>query len=200
MKKKWIALVAAGSLVLGTPVVVNAQDSLGGPAQVRSASSEDVLSAAFFGTGPLAGDELRATLPEEISQEKWDGQVSAAMDELVAHDAEEVDRIAEDLTSGSPVLVEQAVADGEALMTEAFALDESEDDGYVSPRCGLFGAVCVAAAFAFGLSTAVAQNSVAVTTVAAVTQAAWRWNGVGSAESQLEREQAIAIYTESLAA
>ncbi len=193
MKKRFIAALTAAAVTLSTPGVSSAQETV---VPSESASSpEAVISAAFFGTGPLAEGVLRVVLPEEVSQEEYDTMVEEAVDLMTETDPEAVEDITEGLTSGSPLKVEQALEDGTDLMVEI-----AGDDGQVTPDspCG-FAAVCVAVAAAVALSVVVAQNSAVATTAAAVSQAIWLHIGAGTSVP-LEHEQAIAELTRQLAA
>ena len=117
---------------------------------------------------------------------------------LIEADPGAIEDITENLTSGSPLRVEQALEDGIDLMVEVVG-DEDLVSSDVSPQCG-FAAVCVAVAAAVALSAVVAQNAAAITTAAAVSQALWVHIGVGSIETPLEHEQAVAELTRQLAA
>lgn len=196
MKKRFIAALTAAAVTLSSPGVSSAQGVT--ESSVPTGSPEEVIGAAFFGAGPLAEGGLGIVLPDEISQEEYDAMVEETVDLLVETDPETVVNISENLTSGSPVKVEQALEDGINLMVEAVG-DEDLVNSEISPQCG-FAAVCVAVAAAVALSAVVAQNAAAVTTAAAVSQAVWLHIGVGSTEAPLEHEQAVAALTKQLAA
>lgn len=168
-------------------------------------TSQEVIEGVFFGLGPV-GEEVEATvqLPDEISQEDYEAQVETFTAELQEADAETFDSVADGLTSGSPVEVQESLEQGTDLMNEVAGTDDvPEDEQFVQPRCGVAGAFCVAVAAVGGLSWVVAQNSVAATTVAGVTQAVVAWNGMytpnaSTAEADLDHERSVAYLAEQL--
>lgn len=153
---------------------------------------ENVLSGAFFGTGPLIDDDLRVVVPEEVTQEEYDAMVDETVASVIEAAPAEVEDITADLTSGSPIRVDQGLEEGTELILDVWG-EASLDQDVVEPQCG-FAAFCVA------ISGFVFQNAALATTVAVASQALAFSVGVGSTEDPLEYEQAVALLAEQLEA
>lgn len=194
MGKKFGISLLVGVMFLANPGVANAQVQAGSSGPQNSA--EDAFSAAFFGTGPLATGGLGVVLPEEVSRDDYDSMAQETVDLLSEAEPVRFEAIAEDLTSGSPVSVENALEDGLELVVDVTG-EEGADVSEVAPQCGP-AVVCVA--FAVALSVAALQNSAVATTAAVATQALWVEVGVGSADVSLEHEQMVAEVARQLAA
>lgn len=215
--KRWslvvIVAVLACTGMLAEPIA-NASSNLSftpkGAASTRSISeleAVDVVRGVFFGRGPIAkviGTTLQ--LPDSVTVQDYDRQVDSFIAEVVrTAPPSRIKEIAQDLTSGSAPRVERALNVGTAMMkTPGEAPVGSSDEKFIQPRCGIAGAFCVAVATVGVVSWVVAQNAVAVTSVAGATQAVVKWNGmwtyqIGSQEERLARETAVARLASDLA-